>query len=355
MDASETDSMRHPRPAYFWLLGPTAVIAAALGAVATLMIDREHRWGVGLWLSDFAKSPGLAGMSALIAAVIAFIGISRQVRVSRVSVEMARTSALEAQTHAQESLEHQRAVEQDRAWWKTFEWASSRAIPSDKSAEPLPYVAVLNTFQALADSATDDVQRAAIAGVMDVAAKRAGETIAADGSSDSDGVDGDATEQLRSALSAYVATTANTPARSRAAEYQLYELDVLKALARVEGGSVRVQEDGRSRQSSSGFRPDAIVEVDGNQVIVELKLFREPSAKARYMALETLRRIRGTSLRQPILLISPMAPKFGTDVEAELSFRAVSWKSPSDDAALRRALLEVAGLRPWEPHDAREL
>lgn len=350
MDGAETKSTRPSRGGYHWvLLGLTAVLAASLGVIATLMIDREHRWGIGPWFSDFLKSPGLAGMCALVAALIAFIGISRQVRVSRESVELSGRSAAQAQINAQHSLEHQRAAEQDRAWWNTFEWASSRAIPSDKSAEPLPYVAVLKTFQALAGSAIDDVQRAAIAGVMDVAATRAGETIVDDAVDDRDGADNDSTDQIRSALSAFVASTTNTPARSPAVEYQLYELDVINALTRIEGGDVRLLGGWRELVPTRGFRPDAIVEVNGTRVVVELKLFRKSSTQSRHRVIETMRRIRDASVRDPILLVSQPALDFGADIESDLSFRAVSWSSPSDDDALRQALLEVAELRPWDP------
>ena len=114
----------------------SAVVFAVVSASIVLAIDRPNRASLGEWISDFAKSPGFAGLCAIAAAVLAFWGIHRQVAVSR------------------KGLAHQREVEMKRAWWERFEWAASRAVPASKDGIPLPYDVILNTLTSLLDTAT---------------------------------------------------------------------------------------------------------------------------------------------------------------------------------------------------------
>lgn len=250
----------------------SAVVGAVLGAAISLAVAREHRWGIGLWISDFVKTSGFAGLCALAAALIAFIGISRQVRIARAALDHAQTEAERVAARATEVLDHQRATDSDRAWWDSFEWAAGRAIPADPRQEPLPYVSIVRTFEALAQSATNDVQSGAISGVMDAATSQrhsGGEETSVAPASDGD----EESNNLRAALSAYVAATANTPAASSAAAAQLYELEVLEALRRL------APSQGLELLSDDQLPPterrhvDALLTGNADPVLVTIKYF----------------------------------------------------------------------------------
>lgn len=350
---------QHTRPARTaWRYLTVALIAVAIGAVGMLAFDRDDRAGLWPWVSDFMRSPGFAGLAALAAAGLAFTGISRQVQVARENLEQARKSADQAQQSAQESLLHSRRTEQDRAWWNSFEWASSRALPADSGAESLPYVAVLRTFEALAKSATDHVQEAAIAGVMDVAAERhdRSETeirgirdersVLAAGS-------GEDSEAMRSALAGFVASTRGTPASSSQAVHLLHEIDVLGALHRLSEGDGAVHVGRRGLEyiapqpNRSIFQPDAVVEIDGATVVVEIKGWSIPVPP---MAKNTLEMIRDRGVREPVVIVvsGHVRPSHVFDkLEQSLGFKIVTWRDADDDGALLMALRSAAqmGLR----------
>lgn len=94
------------------------------------------------WFGDFLKSPGFTGLCAVTAAGIAIVGISLQIHASR-----------------------QRDT--DAAWWQSFEWASDRGLPRDRSGLKLPADAAIDTLNALATAARTDIQRHAVGGVVE--------------------------------------------------------------------------------------------------------------------------------------------------------------------------------------------
>ena len=199
------------------VIAGTALAAGTVAAVAMLAINRPHAWGAGAWISDFAKSPGMAGLFAMVAALVALGGIAHQV------------------SQARNALEHQREVEQDRAWWTRFEWAAARAVPPDRSETPLPWPAVLSTFDALASSARDDVQKRAVGAIVEVAASRPHAATVARTEAGEPGQPSTDGETARLAMLAYLRTTENTPAASPAVRGLLYESEVRQALQRVAG------------------------------------------------------------------------------------------------------------------------
>ncbi|TFV81469.1 hypothetical protein E4V99_10715 [Microbacterium sp. dk485] len=302
-----------------WVLVGTAIIAGTVSAAAVLALDRPHRWGVGAWISDFAKSPGIAGVFAVAAASLALWGILRQVAVAR------------------SSLSHQQTIETERSWWTRFEWASTRAVPSDPTAQPLPWNAVLSTFNALAVSAQDDVQRTAVGAIMEVA----GRTEQTSESHRKRDVVSAATEGRPSvsALESYVHSTAGTPASSPVVEALLYEAQVLEALKRVFGDSLNLP--ARERNMA-----DALVVRGQVQVAVEIRNFSEtagPVSTDRLLAqLKTLRDVSGAA---GAVVVAPGEIPY-TERAPAADIRVVKWTSPEDDEALRLAVDSIVGLPP---------
>ena len=308
-----------------------SLLAAAMATVAILSIARPHRWGLGVWLSDFAKSPGLAGICAVAAASLALWGILRQVKVS------------------QAGLEHQRSLEQDRSWWTRFEWAATRALPSSPEDKALPYPAVLTVLTALLEGATNEVQRTAVGAIIDVAARTSNDT-AAHTSDDSHGSPTPAAETLASdsvadssddmqrllALQLYSAASANTSARSSTVEAQLYEASVYDALHRIFGPenvtiTPALKIDGRV------VRPDAIVDVQDRRVLVEVKAFRRPNALLGRTIEGKVAELAQLAGADASVVVAPTDLRV-SDIGIENGLSSVRWEDANDDEALRNAI-----------------
>lgn len=258
----------------------TAVVSAGAAWAITVATSGPHTWGLGAWLADFAKSSGLAGVLAVIAALIAFLGLNLQ-------------------------LAHQRRAETNRAWWERFQWASSRALPADPSHDALPYDAIVSTFTALAESAVDEVQEGAVGAVMDVASARAKAPIARaeglqpkqatpdaamttpsnDAYAPAQVTEADPPEQSEKAelaLSRYVRSTAGTAADSSAARGRLYEIELIRALERFP------EFETYSPQPSAGA--DLMLESNGRRIIIEVQ-YLKPGSRPR-LPVSTERQLR---------------------------------------------------------------
>ncbi len=289
----------------------TALIAGTVSAAAALAIDRPHRWGVGAWISDFVKSSGMAGLFALVAALIAFWGIQRQVAQSR------------------RTLAHQQDVEQDRAWWTRFDWAAERAVPASTTDERLPWPAVLSTFDALASSARDDVQRRAVGAIMEVAA---GSTQpAADDAAPRDATVAPEGAYALSALRAYVNTTADTPAQSAAVSARLYEAEVLQALTRTLGESVETW-------TGTATAADAVITQNDQRIAIEIKAYTATPGPNSTRQLENqVHQIKMASASTGVVVVAPV-PLRMTEAARDDRILAVQWRTTDDDAELARAV-----------------
>ncbi|GHD78662.1 hypothetical protein CLV85_1148 [Salinibacterium amurskyense] len=280
-------------------------------------IDRPLRAPIGAWASEFIKSPGFAGICALIAASLALWGILNQVTV------------------AKRNLEHQREANDSHAWWARFEWAATRAVPVSKDETPLPYNAVLSTLTGLTESATDDVQRGAVGAISQVAAAQQDDTHGAD---DLPADPSRAMEESRiSLLQKYADVAGDTPARSTAIEGQLYELLVIQALKRVLPPHSVSTETFRGASGARLIRPDAVVIHKGKRIIVEVKSYRRqqrlsPSATAQ------IRSLVETSGAEAAIVIAPIELQLDPVSQSEGSITASVWTSPNDDDNLRAAL-----------------
>ncbi|MEN2736915.1 hypothetical protein ABCS02_03910 [Microbacterium sp. X-17] len=252
------------------------------------------------------------------AAAIAFIGISRQVSVSR---DTARADA----------------------WWTMFEWASDRAIPSRLDDQPLPTTVTIRTLQRLADEATSSTQEAACAGVIDVLTKDLDSALSEPLQGQDDGAPNERSDSALAALASYVESSRGTPAASEIAEALVYENDVTKALISLswEDPSVRIYRD-----PPMGFDNgvDAIAESDGKRVLIQIKRPSSPD-RARAMVSRTISALRSRARESDaLLIITPYAPPLPQEQEAELRAVVAQWNQPEDNESLRSALIRATTL-----------
>lgn len=294
------------------------VAGVAASAVVVLAFDRDRRAPLGNWVSEFVKSSGFAGACALAAASLAFWGILTQVSIAR------------------KGLDYQRLVDDRRAWWEYFEWAASRAVPESRDGVGLPYAAIVSTLTALTIGATSDVQRSAIGSVMDVASDN-DRKVRSDSSATAEHHAFDA--RILQALTNYVRVAADTPARSAVAEAQLYELQVIDALARVlTPGAVDTQVLLKENASSRLVGPDAVVQHLGKRIIIEVKRYRNQQLPER-VADQVLSLIDDIGA-DAALIVSPtqlsISPRFRSH-----GIVSVVWRGREDDKVLRGALDEA--------------
>jgi hypothetical protein len=106
--------------------------AVIIGFVCVLFATGVDQAGAAGWVERFSTSPGAAGVAAVVAAGIGFLAIARQLR-------------------------HNKGVERDAAWWKSFEWVTDRALPRDE-ADRLPYLVAVDMLAPLVDSASNATQ-----------------------------------------------------------------------------------------------------------------------------------------------------------------------------------------------------
>lgn len=200
-------------------------------------------------IRSFATSPGMGGVAALCAAIIAFMAVRYQ-------------------------LDHQKTVAREDAWWKSFVWATDRTLPMDGSPTHMPLEWSMALLTPIATEARSDFQKRAAAGVasqvieMMTTANEAREVEASDPSQleNSPATDvsrsprslpesqppgreaatapranvpeGEASRAARQSIERYVAETRDTPARSFIAE-QIVDAfkarNVLQNIARRNG------------------------------------------------------------------------------------------------------------------------
>ena len=289
-------------------------MSGATGAYLALALATADIANWGLWARDFAKSPGAAAFAALIAAAIAFAGISRQVSVSR------------------SALEHQREAASTARWWETFEWASSRALPIGEKDLPLPDSVTISTLQSLSQTTATDVQKVACAGVIDVLTSRL--MSMSNEVEDSDEAAEPGASAAFDALASYVQASDGTSAASPRAEAAVYERRVLQALNSLSTEIRAFREPGVGHT-----RTDAVVELGDAKVAVEVTFSRTPQVvRARVRSAAQQRQDNGAI---PLVLVSRYSSPFTPSEEAELRVVVAQWNTPEDNelllSALRRA------------------
>lgn len=246
-----------------------AVVAGALGGLIILWVNDAAGNPVVGWFGKWIKSSGFAGLGAIVAASIAFVGISLQLQASR-------------------------ERDADSAWWQSFEWASDRGLPRDSSELRLSFEAAVDTLNALATAARTDIQKNAVSGVVDELIRsnesraRGQVSIASDleaqptvpdveepvldfsagtepdqtgAEPDPDRADSNS-DGAPAAVLRYVLEQVGTAAESRRANASAYEAGVLRALEHGYGRVLRLR---------GGAAGDAIVRTRNRELAVEIK------------------------------------------------------------------------------------
>jgi hypothetical protein len=317
------------------------VLVAGLGAFLGIALASADLANTGLWLRDFAKSPGATATAALLAASLAFWGISRQVTVSRQTLSHQRDAATQL-------LEHQRKTEDSKAWWSTFEWSADRGIPSDPSDTALPLSVSIRTFEQLQESAQTDVQKAACGGVMDVLAQLVSPSEQVDGlpSRSVRTEPGDPNyEGARAALSSYVVASRGTAAASPGSEARLYDLEATSAVAglNIENAIVRALPRLRGLAldgSATTVVPDVSVEINQRTVLLEFKAYYSASGAKRAI-FETVGRFRARGISLPIIVVTPQSIEIASQWSRQNKCLAIQWRDSRDNDALRVAIQEA--------------
>lgn len=148
-------TMHHPttqligriaRRTYVFLL----LLTATVQAVVLFLLWKWPSYDWGQLLDRFVTSPAMAGLFAVIAAVIGAWSLNRQLR-------------------------HTKQKAEDEAWWEQFEWVTDRIVSPDedetekakKAKDRLPSSLAFSLMTALSKSARAPFQKAAVAGIVD--------------------------------------------------------------------------------------------------------------------------------------------------------------------------------------------
>jgi hypothetical protein len=342
-------SRRVSKPLVTWLILIAGVVGAAAGAYVALALSGPHTAGVGLWLRDFAKTPGAAGVAAVIAAGLAFWGISRQVATSRAN------------------LEHEKLREQDRSWWQSFEWAVSRAVPLDRNHEALRLDVSIEVFNALLasakarnSSAPTEVQQSACGGMLSILTSQIEKDKRDAGApavhsvvpSETTSIEQDARTQ--SALESYVRAAQGTPGESAGARARLFELQIVNAIRGFSDERIQVRDPRQvlreSGRDSFGYWPDGLVSVGGRDVYIETKYYSSASnAQLSHGIRQSLASIRGRGISDPMLVVTNQPPTNVDRFRQEFAAEVTVWEASNDNRALREALVRASELPPWRP------
>ncbi|MCS0644956.1 hypothetical protein [Curtobacterium flaccumfaciens] len=269
----------------YWVTA-TAALAGGLGYGMGLAIAGPHESTAGQWLLDFSKTAGAAAVAAVVAATIAFAGISRQVSANR------------------EQLKHQQKDAASQRWWESFEWAAARGIPAKKEDIALPYDTSMNTLFALRDSATSEVQRAACLGLIEELAKQL-KTL------ENHGTPSTAEQNAWSALTKWATADTSASPTVRASIDEHETLSAIRALLEDRpdlvsslSTNVRVSTSADARGSTGKFPHlvlDAVAEVKGVPIVIEITHSNDPARKMRFLR----ERLKGTEYeRVPMLAIT---------------------------------------------------
>lgn len=348
------------------------VTGATLGIVITLLLHRPHDREPGAWISGFLQTSGFAGVCALGAASLAFIGLNRQMLLTRRSMLQSQRNVARDQIHARKVLLNSEKVEATRSWWDRFEWVTSRALPSSKTDEALPAEALLLTFAALLDEAKadgDKVREAAANSISDLvvqasrgrdddtdpghsAAEKADPEANSAGERDSAGMENDAaahgwgdTERLLYAMTTLSAASSGTQGRSPRVDNRLYELQVLDALS---SAGLKVHRISPQATQSKDFLVDAEIRLRGVRIAVGIKGWTDRTTAFRQRFDDLVGHYRSSRSSQPILVVS-RADAGVTIAAREPAAAHVTWRPGDSPTILMEAAITLSqlGARPY--------
>lgn len=307
----------------------THLLAVVLGAYLALSLASAHLPGMGVWLRDFAKSPGLAACAALVAAIIAYQGISKQVAV------------------AQLSLDNQEMAKRSDTWWEMFEWASNRAFPPDKSAQPLPASVTVSTLTELVSEATTKAQRVACKSVVDTLTRN---VEAKPENPFKDPHNSKFDISFANSLQTYIDVSQNSEAASPAAASTLQKIvdaenylqSILNALSTIEHNETDIMVSSISRTRSIDDGVDAVVKVGGQPVSIIIK-FSSAALLSKQTLLKQLRPFYNLGTTPCLVVTSSAFPLLVPELR-EMRAHVTQWQTESDNPALLRALRSAAAL-----------
>lgn len=288
-----------------------------------------HVETIGQFVQDFVKSPGLGGIAALGAAMIAYRGIKGQVETSRAA------------------LASQQAAEKATRWWTTFQWTADRAFPSGTQDVPLPKPVAIGTLEELAVTATDDAQRIACAGLVDalLTAQDAVPDAATDEADDEGRIPRSGTVSraqeatIDAALSSYAKATRGSLAESTVAQRRARESEILDAVEKAANiNGLEFDPGARLELADPGMlvRFDAVLRAPSGEVLaVEVRTDVVPNSNS-------VRKLRFAAEHTPypLMIISPYPrPQFLDEFPPSTTW--MQWRGPNDMGTLIHVLSRV--------------
>ncbi|WP_229586562.1 hypothetical protein [Kocuria sp. CCUG 69068] len=121
-------------------------ILGVMSGMVGMRISRAG-WGWDVAATEFLTSPGAAGLAAVIAASIAAAMLNRQIKSTREADDT--------------RLNHDKEIEENRTWWESFEWVTSRALAKRSDDPELPPELAMSFLVDLQKWAPNDTQKTA--------------------------------------------------------------------------------------------------------------------------------------------------------------------------------------------------
>lgn len=235
-------------------MGKKLLIASALVvAVAGVVLVVWKPWS--RWVSfgeDFATSPAMAGLAAVLAASIGARALKNQL------------------DHAQSEARHARRRDAEASWWKKFEWVTDRILPKDKDKqEKLDSELALSLATSLQKMSTANFQKVAVDGVIQHYLLPKHPSFPQE-SKDGTKASGPDPASIR----AYIEASDQTGSRASSAFLKnfLYVSEVTSALKAQSIALVdRFDPIAGTAVAAVRIDPDAIIEIENRLVLLELK------------------------------------------------------------------------------------
>lgn len=302
------------------------LLAATVQAVVLFLLWNWPSYDWGTLVDRFVTSPAMAGLFAVLAAVIGAWSLHRQLTQTKRRAE-------------------------DDAWWVQFEWVTDRIVSPDEdeieetktAKDRLPKSLAYNLMTALSKSARAGFQKAAVAGIFDH--YRLGETLSPkqDGTETPDEPRMDATEaeSLRALLAELSPDATSSESAHRLLSAYDYENEVQRALRHSFGPAYS--------EPGHGFGADAIVDFGSYELVMEVKqsvpnhLILERTARQLREAMEYMGAAGGVIITQSTSLTSSANP-VTKDRLQELSTKGIhliEWSPNERSGALREKIRET--------------
>lgn len=232
------------RRALFCTYAVVLLIVVTVQAVCIALLWQPPQEWVSFF-ARFATSPAIAGLFALLAALIGARSLGNQ-------------------------LSHTKEKAADEAWWQQFEWVTDRLITSAKSHALLPSSLAFDLTSSLSRSARAPFQRDAVDGILKHYLKEFMERDVSSSdrdqssSSDGPGIDAAGANSLRNLIDALPESSlSSAPARRLLQGYE-YEQEILRALRHQGFDEIELTK-------GTHVRPDGLFTTGSEKFIVEVK------------------------------------------------------------------------------------